>query len=73
MKLHLFNLDSTYILPDIEGKSDFKDILRIIKIIVGSEIGCITALAFSIITMLYLHRRYENSEQEVKDEVVPLR
>ena len=47
------------------------------KIIVGSAIGCITALVFFILVILYLRRRYirskEQKEQKVKDEAAPLR
>ena len=70
---NLFNLDSTPTKPDIEDKTDIKDKWKSIKIIVGSTIGCITALVFFILVFLYLCRRYNRLAQEVKDDVVPLK
>ena len=73
---NLFNLDSTPIKIDIED-NDIKDRWKSMKIIVGSAIGCITALVFFILVILYLRRRYirskEQKEQKVKDEAAPLR
>ena len=43
------------------------------KVTLGSAIGCIAALAFFIVGILYLRRRYNRLEQEVKEEVEPLR
>ena len=73
---NLFNLDSTPIKIDIED-NDIKDRWKSMKILVGSAIGCITALVFFILVILYLRRRYirlkEQKEQKVKDEAAPLR
>ena len=75
---NLFNLDATPIKIDIED-NDIKDRWKSMKIIVGSAIGCITALVFFILVsyILYLCRRYirlkEQKEQKVKDEAAPLR
>ena len=74
---NLFNLDSTPIKIDIEDKNDIKDRWKSMKNIVGSAIGCITALVFFMLVILYLPRRYiklkEQKEQKVKDEAAPLR
>ena len=74
---NLFNLDSTPIKIDVEDKNGIKDRWKSMKIIVGSAIGCITALVFFILVILYLRRRYirlkEQKEQKVKDEAAPLR
>ena len=43
------------------------------KVTFGSAIGCITVLAFFVIVILYLRRKYNRLEQEVKEEVEPLR
>ena len=72
-KVTSFNLDSAYTLSDIEDKADVTDISRGIIIITGCAIGFIAALAYVIIKMLYLRRRYERSEQEVEDEFIQLR
>ena len=73
---NLFNLDATPIKIDIED-NDIKDRWKSMKILVGSAIGCITALVFFILVILYLRRRYirlkEQKEQKVKDEAAPLR
>ena len=73
---NLFNLDSTPIKIDIED-NDIKDRWKSMKVLVGSAIGCITALVFFILVILYLRRRYirlkEQKEQKVKDEAAPLR
>ena len=61
---NLFNLDSP------PTKTDIKDRWRSIKVIVGSAVGCITALVFFILIILYLRRRCKRLEPEVKDEVV---
>ena len=71
--LNLFNLDSTPTKTDVEDKTDYKEKWRIAKVTFGSAIGCITALAFFIVGILYLRRRYNRLEQEVKEEVEPLR
>ena len=74
---NLFNLDSTPIKIDIEDKNDIKDRWKSMKNIVGSAIGCFTALVFFMLVILYLRRRYiklkEQKEQKVKDEAAPLR
>ena len=69
----MFNLDSTPTKTDTEDKTDIKEKWRITKITVGSTIGCIAALVFFIVVILYLRRRYNRLEQEVKEEVDPLR
>ena len=77
---NLFNLDSTPIKIDIED-NDIKDRWKSMKIIVGSAIGCITALVILLViftlVILYLRRRYirlkEQKEQKVNDEAVTLR
>ena len=69
----MFNLDSTTTKTDVEEKTDYKEKWRIAKVTFGSTIGCITALAFFIVVILYLRRRYNKLEQEVKEEVGPLR
>ena len=73
---NLFNLDSTPIKIDIED-NDIKDRWKSMKVLVGSAIGCITALVFFILVILYLRRRYirlkEQKEQKVKDEAATLR
>ena len=74
---NLFNLDSTPIKIDIEDKNDIKDRWKSMKNIAGSVIGCITALVFFMLVILYMRRRYiklkEQKEQKVKDEAAPLR
>ena len=77
---NLFNLDSTPIKSDIED-NDIKDRWKSMKIIVGSAIGCITALVILLViftlVILYLRRRNirlkEQKEQKVNDEAVTLR
>ena len=77
---NLFNLDSTPIKIDIED-NDIKDRWKSMKIIVGSAIGCITALVILLViftlVILYLRRRNirlkEQKEQKVNDEAVTLR
>ena len=64
---NLFNLDSP------TTKTDVKDRWRSIKVIVGSVVGCITALVFFILIILYFRRRCNRLEPEDKDEVVPLK
>ena len=72
-RLNLFNLDSTPTKTDVEDKTDYKEKWRMAKVTLGSAIGCIAALAFFIVGILYLRRRYNRLEQEVKEEVEPLR
>ena len=43
---------------------------RSIKIVGGSVIGSIIAIVFIVLAIVYLHRRNNNLEQEVKDEFV---
>ena len=77
---NLFNLDSTPITIDIED-NDIKGRWKSMKIIVGSAIGCITALVILLViftlVILYLRRRNirlkEQKEQKVNDEAVTLR
>ena len=53
--------------PTMPGSTDK---WRSIKIIAGSTIGCIIAIVFFVLAILYLRRRFNKLEQEVKDEVV---
>ena len=43
---------------------------RSIKIIAGSAIGCLIAIVFIVLEILYFRRRCNKLEPEVKDEVV---
>ena len=69
----MFNLDLTTSKPETKDKSDTEDKWRSVKIIVGSAIGCITALLFFILAIVYSRRRYKRLEQEINDEVASLR
>ena len=77
--MNLFNLDSA---PTRIGNPDYKPTEtaindnkkeRVIKVIIGSAVSCMTALMLFIFTILYLKRRSNRLQQVVKDEVIPLR
>ena len=57
-------LDPTHAMPGTTDK------WRSIKIIAGSAIGCIIAIVFIVLEILYFRRRCNKLEPEVKDEVV---
>ena len=64
IRTKLVLLDPTPTMPDSTDK------WRSIKIIAGIAIGCVIAIVFSVLAILYLRRRCNKLEQEVKDEVV---
>ena len=78
-KLNLFNLDSA---PTRPGNPDYKPTEttindnkkeRVIKVITGSTVSCMTALMLFLFTVLYFKRRSNRLQQVVKDKVIPLR
>ena len=78
-RLNLFTLHSV---PTGTVNPDYKPIEigikdnnkeKIIKIIIGSAVSCMTALMLFIFTILYFRRRSNRLQQVVKDEVMPLR
>ena len=74
-KLNLFNLDSAPTRPDKPTEIDINDNKkeRVIKIIIGSAVSCMTALIIFIFTILHFRRRSNRMQQVIKDEVIPLR
>ena len=78
-KLNLFNLDSA---PTRPGNPDYRPTEttindnkkeRVIKVIIGSTVSCMTALMLFLFTILYFKRRSNRLQQVVKDKVIPLR
>ena len=74
-KLNLFNLDSAPTRPDKPTEIDINDNKkkRVIKVIIGSLVSCMTALIIFIFTIVYFRRRSNRLQQVIKDEVIPLR
>ena len=78
-KLNLFNLDSAPTRPvnpdykPTESSINDNNKERVIKVITGSTVSCMTALMLFIFTILYLKRRSNRLQQVLKNEVITLR
>ena len=78
-RLNLFNLDlvpnrtvnPAYNSTETGIKDNNKE--KVIKVIIGIAVSCMTALMLFIFTILYLRRRSNRLQQVVTDEVIPLR
>ena len=78
-RLNLFNLDlvptrtvnPAYNSTETGIKDNNKE--KVIKVIIGIAVSCMTALMLFIFTILYFRRRSNRLQQVVTDEVIPLR
>ena len=78
-RLNLFNLNlvptrtvnPAYNSTETGIKDNNKE--KVIKVIIGIVVSCMTALMFFIFTILYFRRRSNRLQQVVTDEVIPLR
>ena len=77
-RLNLFNLDlvaNRTVNPAYNStETGIKDNQeKVIKVIIGIVVSCVTALMLFIFTILYFRRRSNRLQQVVTDEVIPLR
>ena len=78
-RLNLFNLNlvptrtvnPAYNSTETGIKDNNKE--KVIKVIIGIAVSCMTALMLFIFTILYFRRRSNRLQQVVTDEVIPLR